>query len=491
MKRDSNPIDDFFRESLQDIKMTPSPQSRSKFLEESVKIKGGGSKGLLRWNNILILAGLISMTAVVYLFIRQHHVSNAIIVEPQNNYVEKTNTPINTTPQAEVVNPVTNKLSQPGNEQVRSVKLQDKPAPGNIQKTTASISLPGKSPEAVTKTVDVKSIGQQKKDKENHTNGYSPAGLTNDKQVLPNQSIIDNPLDSNPVKQEQAIEKPSEQKSSGPTGNQVIPITRDNSTVNIEDEKSEPKTPGSTDFPGSLKNKNLKNPSSPKQKWQFTPSLGYSLDLGLDGRQPAHSIFVDGKAQKGRFFLLTGVGYTVNKGFHKHNVDYNDYLGEYKKLDSITFNWDQDHYHLVPSYYMSETDVFDSILKQDHYSIESRYSHIRIPVLLGYQFLQIKNLSFALKTGIEMNFFLDSKKISGEYEAGTKKVISVNPLQDEMQRNNLYGQFNIQASYYISRRLVLELEPQLQYLINPAKGQSLKPKELITPLLRTSLKINF
>ena len=63
--RDTHPLDDFFRESLKDLKVAPSKNARGNFLEEAAKIRGKNGAGFWRWFGIVSIAILIT-TCLLY-----------------------------------------------------------------------------------------------------------------------------------------------------------------------------------------------------------------------------------------------------------------------------------------------------------------------------------------------------------------------------------------------------------------------------------------
>ena len=71
MKRETHPIDDLFREVLNDHTVAPSDASRSRFLEEASV--GGIIKGTPRWPwlNIFLVAGFIGVAVVLYFLFSQ------------------------------------------------------------------------------------------------------------------------------------------------------------------------------------------------------------------------------------------------------------------------------------------------------------------------------------------------------------------------------------------------------------------------------------
>src|SRR5512138_2238610 len=66
MKKNSHPIDDFFREALEDHQVTPSPEGRSAFLEKAFR---GPASGRQRWLWWVIPGSVVVLTAVSLLFL--------------------------------------------------------------------------------------------------------------------------------------------------------------------------------------------------------------------------------------------------------------------------------------------------------------------------------------------------------------------------------------------------------------------------------------
>jgi hypothetical protein len=141
---------------------------------------------------------------------------------------------------------------------------------------------------------------------------------------------------------------------------------------------------------------------------------------------------------------------------------------------------------------MSDTKVWDTAVKLDSYQDEMRYNQLRIPVMLGYDFISRGRFVLGVKTGVEMVFYMKSRNLTEyEYSAGQNKLVSINSLTDELARNNFWFMANLSAACNISKRIVFEVEPRLQYLLNPDKTAANQSNQEVLPALRSSVKIKF
>ena len=83
----------------------------------------------------------------------------------------------------------------------------------------------------------------------------------------------------------------------------------------------------------------------------------------LEGDKYVNNFGFEGTFRFGRYSVRTGVGLSITKGTNELAIGYNDFLGTYQDLDSIKFAWDDRHYYLLPTYYTSDQDVWDSLVK--------------------------------------------------------------------------------------------------------------------------------
>jgi len=456
MKTENNPLDDLFRESLKDLKVKPSQTARSRFVEEALRYGGKGWSNLFRWYNILSLA--IVVTIVALLLYR--------------------NTPDNAKPPAPAY---TNRQPVSPAVQNRNHAADPAKAIGKLETIRANpVSLNKamiRSNPVSSKVVSGKTlvIKDQQSAIEQNEMVTAPMGSITGVNALPAGDLP-------------ATIQQTEEQNLSDVHPETIPESR------VESGNAPP----GQDIPGGVKPLPVKNDSTaladqpvfPPAKWELTPSLGYRIELnryGTDNRF-SHSFNLEGRLSRGRFFLLSGAGISISQGYQHFQVQYNDYLGQYDRLDSISFIWDEYHYRLVPSaIYTTQVQVWDSGVNYDSFSISKRYRQIRVPVMAGYNFLRSGKLTFDIQSGIEMDFYLNSREIAGAYLAGSKKVLAINPVSEDFVDTQFYCLFRLSAGWMLTPKILLELEPQCRYLLKPDDASMDK----FVPGINASLKINF
>jgi len=463
MKNETNPVDDFFRKSLQDHKVTPSEAARSRFMDEAAPVGGKAPGKLLRWYNILAVAVVITVS-VFLISIFMH--DNALApgkMEPIPSIGNKNNPAPDINPN-ELNKPVAN--SNPGaTAPTNSVNTEEKAE--QVKSSGKSLQLadirPGIKNEYFT---------NQKPKK---INMASPGTTQNEPENSPSKTRDTEPEDL----------QPGHLTLISDTSQVYIPETHDitqpeSGENNISRLPDAGKTPALTE----------KAPS----QFIFTTFLAYVLDWNPKslGSGLISSLNIEEKIQYHRFSLTSGIGIATTSGNNDYNVEYNDYLGNYKKLDSITFAWDTRHYSLEPTYHMTDMMVWDSTVKLDSYQVEKRYNYLRVPVLLGYDIYSHGRFSVGLKAGVEMYFYLASSNVTNvDYDAGQNKVVNISQADDGLTSTYFWLMTNFSASMNLGKRFVLEVEPHLKYQLDPAQTGSNQPSHDVLPGIRSSLKIKF
>ena len=464
MKKETNSVDDFFKKSLQNHKVTPSETARSRFLDAAALAGGKGLTNMLRWYSLL--AVVVIITASVFLYSRFSNVDiPASEISDTKSFAENTNNSV------ENLNPSKhNSQSDKSIADSTAVLIPAKTtgnSPQVAEKSETSSAVFNSPPEIsksnvatgknkVVETIEPAILHQ---DEPEFSEAKTNSALTKGFDILQNIAVADTA----------SIVKPENTEIASPT---TDPISA--GIPPVENQK-----PLSSVIPNA----------SP---FNFNSFISYSLDWNLknSANYLVHSLNAEGKIQYGRFSFTTGAGITATTAFNDYQVHYNEYLGNYRKLDSITFAYDSKQYNLEPTYYMSDVKIWDSLVNLDSFQVEKRYNQLKVPLLLGYDIVKQGRFVFGFKTGIEMLFYLKSRNLSGdEYNAGMNKLISLNPTADVLTRTNLWFLANLSASCYLSKRIVFEIEPQLRYFLNPEKSGSSPTKQEFIPALRTSLKI--
>jgi hypothetical protein len=180
----------------------------------------------------------------------------------------------------------------------------------------------------------------------------------------------------------------------------------------------------------------------------------------------------EGTFTYGKYSIRTGLGLSITKGTNELAVEYNDYLGSYNKLDSMSFTWNGAIHDYIPTYYLKTQDVYDSLMKLDYPKIVKRYTYLQIPVVFGYDVLRSGRFSVGLRAGPILSILLYSKQLSEEYDPGDKKVISINNISPEQVSLNWQVMGGINASVRLSKRINFEIEPMAKYYFNSVYEKS-------------------
>jgi hypothetical protein len=173
-----------------------------------------------------------------------------------------------------------------------------------------------------------------------------------------------------------------------------------------------------------------------------------------------------------KYSLRTGLGLSITKGTNEVLISYNDYLGSFQKLDSITFTWDPEHINLIPTYYLSNQEVWDSLMKLANTMVIKRYTYLQIPLVFGYDFWSNGQFSLGVRVGPVLSVLLTSKQLSDAYDPGMNRIIMINQITPERIQTNWQLMGGINATFRFSRRLGVELEPEARYYFNSVYEQS-------------------
>jgi hypothetical protein len=482
MKRETHPIDDLFREVLNDHPVAPSDASRSRFLEEASV--GGIIKGTPRWPwlNIFLVAGFIGVAVILY-FLFSHNQGTTPGVTPQEattsaqTSVSSKNSALSNNPNITTDN-ITTSISKikTSSDQSKVPQTTEIAKSGKSDRQNNSITQTSQKPRLEVVDSPVQPVNSEISERK--TDKLIVSHSSNAEQET---KMVLSPQETNPVSTELLPSQTREISGETPSSGDVNSTGQSGNSP--EDKPEGSGSPGSPKSPG---------PPDPKSKKPvFTPYLRYNIEKSFNDDNLVHTLGVEGRLKYGRFYLQSGASFLVRNGEKHNRVQLNEYLGNYKKLDSITFNWDQKQYHLLPTYHMSETDVFDSALKIDEYLIFKQYRKVRIPLMLGYEVLQKGRFTLAVQSGVEWDLYLGSDEKSGSYDAGLNKVVNIDYLPDPLARNLVYWKSDISIGCRITKRMILLAEPHIKYLLNPLESSSGEELKIWNPMLKGSLIIEF
>lgn len=463
MKKHKQPIDDFFRNALKDHTLKPSDAAKEAFLKEAASISINRYSTKRRF--LILLGGiLLVITGISLYLLKEHHpvknissskITESVSVQSQDSRSYKAK---NTQPPSEIKN-----------------EIQER------KKIITTPNLKNITPLAISKTrIATKQLA-----------------YTNRKiQTTPEQLNENN-------------RKPGEEKKpvsgSQPAINELPPVEASLPMVNTESgnhdsvrkeassNSSNPINDSAVVKSSAKSEKKSKSERSDKSEY-FSTGLYYSPEVlfsTLEGNKYVNNFGVEGEFHFGKYSIRTGVGLSITKGTNELSISYNDYLGNYHKLDSMSFKWNQQHTKLVPTYFLSDKNVFDSLMKLDNAKIVKRYTYLQVPLILGYDFLTYEKISIGLRAGPVLSVLLNTKQISGEYDPGNNRIISINQISPERIQTNWLLMGGINCTILFSRKISLELEPEVRYYFNSVYEKSDMTTKPWSAGIRTAFHITY
>jgi hypothetical protein len=426
-----DPVDDLFRRELEDHEVTPSPEHRAAFLEEAGRY-AAKRNSWSRWimgSLLLILVASVSM----------------ILLLPTEKKTTLSRQPV----------------KDPGKSSVHVSSSKPEPVlPAQIRSNAAA--TPATHPDGTglmaglvpATPVHAKNLNSQKQtvttqQTSNETNLITPPVQP------PVADISSRTASTDSVSQEKSFseketEIPPDQLTSG---GKPLPPPEQN--------------PPASD---SAHEKHVKQ----AKPWSVDAGIQYSPEWMFEtvaGTNFQNNFGIECNFHLGPWSIRTGAGLSIAKGSNEILVETNPYLGSYQALDSIVFTWD-DTYHLIPTFYYTGQEVFDTTLNYTYSFIVKRYTYLQVPLVLGYDFFQKKRFSLGIRAGTVMSFLLKTEALTETYDAGKDKILTINNVTPDRIQFNWQAIGGMNVSYRPSQRFKVELEPEIRYYFNSVYEQA-------------------
>jgi len=433
MKKERHPIDEFFRESLGDYQIPPSKESKNVFLKDAERILGKSSVNNWWFFLIPLILIIILVGSVIYYdkiqVIAQVKRENSI--QPEKIMTDKSRQD-NLSEQKEissgVINmEVTNKLpiTQKSNiETIQKKQIQEKRTNDPTSNKTLNVL-----------TNDLLSMND------------STSGANHSSDTMTTIGTIIQPANE-PASPDTLSEVPGT----------ILPIGNHSAI------------PDTSNLTRTANNDNPAAGSIVQREWRLGTGIYFSPEWmfhTLEDTKFINNFGIEGMFRFGRYSIRTGAGLSISKGTNQLQIEYNDYLGSYMKLDSMTFTWDDNHYLIIPlSYYLTNKDVYDSLMKLEDAKIVKRYTYLQVPLILGYDFFQRNKISLGFRAGPILSVLLSEKTLSDTYDPGKKRIISINDITPEQVNLNWEIMVGFNATFRLSRIIGVEIEPYGKYYFN-------------------------
>jgi hypothetical protein len=436
MEKHPHPFDEFLKEALKGHQLAPPEEAKKAFLKEASAIIPA-RKGWLKWYYIPILVILISGT-IAFIYFRDN-------IDPgtsSENVAESIKSAQNTNPD---VNPTA--ISSSPTTSIPASKANNEPV-------MASLSAP-----AETRIIS-----------DSQTVSYVPELSVDNTSDITRPEIVANVIPNEPVAPEptyNTISSQSENLNSATTTSRMEmdslaaspgPGADTTNMIQMASDMPSSNSPADNPEPG--------NAAKEKPSLYVAASAYYLPEWmfnTIEGDKYVNNYGIECIFYRGLVSIRTGAGISMSKGITENAVSYNEYLGTYNKLDSVTFIFNESSHDFLPNLHMSEEKVWDSSTKLDSTSVLKRYTYLQIPLVLGFDFWQQGRFTIGVRVGTIMSVMLNSKQLSGVYDPGENIVTGIARLSPDHVSINWQAIGGISGSARLTKSIFFEIEPQAKY----------------------------
>ena len=457
MKKYNHPSDEVFRGIMKDHKMVPSDAARREFLRDALEIppaKKSGRTGRLLLPGLVLLAGL----GIVLWYVTRE-------VPAASSGAKKAGQQVSVATSQAMAAGILKTEDHPGGKTVSTPALKTPPAGSGGLSATKEHTSPVpliKNMQTTGETTILKAV------RASVPPGFNPASNI---EVLPGHAAGIPQYSS-------AVNVPSAPGTAEIAINQDKKPLTGGDTTKISNIYLPPSVAETS--PGKQAHDSLvtgaagvveKSPSRQIRNRRMNPSVGisYSPEMLLntiEGSKFVQNFSIEGEFRFGKFSIRTGAGFSFHRGTNELSVAYTDYLGSYNKLDSMKFTWNGSVQKYIPTIYLTDTKLWDSLQKVESLKVLKRYTYLQIPMIMGYNFLQTDAFSLGIRVGPVMSVMLTSRQISAAFDPGTKRIISINDIAPEQVSLNWQAMAGVNMDIRLSKEFRFELEPWVKYYFN-------------------------
>jgi hypothetical protein len=181
------------------------------------------------------------------------------------------------------------------------------------------------------------------------------------------------------------------------------------------------------------------------------------------------------------YWLNTGVTYHIGKFSIQTGVglgyvfDHGDYRVNYKSKDSIGFFTSIISFIVTPGnqivFTTKDIPIYDSLQHVADDRAISRYTYLRIPLLLGYELVETNRFSLGIKAGPAISLLIGSKEAAPFIDYPNARLIRV----DNKSLSRVKMTWEIQAAldleYRLTKNFSIYAEPSYKHYFKPFETQ--------------------
>jgi hypothetical protein len=153
------------------------------------------------------------------------------------------------------------------------------------------------------------------------------------------------------------------------------------------------------------------------------------------------------------------------------------YKVNYKRKDSTGFYYEVVSYSIDPHnpgviiYNTVSRTVYDSLIHSGTDQTRNRYQFIQIPIIFGFEVIELRNFSFSVQAGPAVSFYMAEKETSSQNTdlTGARLLDRIQSMPPGKSPNwQIWAGFHM--DYRIDENFDFYLEPTYKYYFNPVVG---------------------
>ncbi len=220
----------------------------------------------------------------------------------------------------------------------------------------------------------------------------------------------------------------------------------------------------------------------PEYLWNIIETEKYVHNLGLEWQT---------RLFNGRYVLGTGLGLSLNKGYYEYGINYNEYLGNYQRLDSVTFDWNPEDFVMQYDVHTTEEPVFDTAVKTSYERVYRKFVYLQLPLTLGYDFMNTEKTTIGFRFVPVISLLLSKKPVDFRYDGGNNKIIQINRITADRVNSNWQLNTGLVYGRRLNETLRLEIEPRFTYYFNSVFEKSDNSVPPMGASIRVALGIRY
>jgi hypothetical protein len=201
------------------------------------------------------------------------------------------------------------------------------------------------------------------------------------------------------------------------------------------------------------------------------------IDYRKDTRElkQGYNLELSATYHRSEFFLRGGIGI----GFSEDN---GDYVINYNRYDSVGYYYGVNYFNITPGHPDSVVfstfiqTIYDSVFHSDPTVTKNRYTYLQFPLNVGFDFYRFHRFNFSLMTGPVFSILIRENEKTATFDDPKATLMGIDNLTQDRIKTNWQFAVSLGISYQLSNRLRFSLEPTYKYYIRsvydkPEAGQ--------------------